>query len=361
MNIELDIRWHFRANESEEIPSEIFDLLRAISDGGSLRNAASDCNLSYRHAWGLLQKWDQTMGSPLASLQRGKGARLTPLGERLLGQYKRINARMAPELERLASELSVDLAQIVGSKVLPQLKIMASHGLAIALLRDLAQESQELDLDLQFSGSLESLRALKAGHADVAGFHLPEGDLGRTLAPKFRRFLDPKTNALIYAVRRCQGLMTATDSPLKINSLKDIVNRKVRFVNRQANSGTRATLDLLLEREQIDRNDVQGYGDEEFTHLAVAAMVASGAADVAFGIEAAARQFDLNFIPINWESYWFAVRRDDMHSPAMDSFISTLRSAAFKQQIEKFRGYGSSRAGTVVLPKCGDEMTEMIV
>lgn len=121
--------------------------------------------------------------------------------------------------------------------------------------------------------------------------------------------------------------MTAPGNPFKIGSLTDLAIKPVRFINRQRNSGTRITFDLLLEEARIDPEGINGHDSEEFTHMAIAALVASGGADCAFGIEAAANRFGLPFIPCNWENYWFAVAKEQLDTPLMSNFLALLRSS----------------------------------
>jgi len=103
--------------------------------------------------------------------------------------------------------------------------------------------------------------------------------------------------------------MTQANNPRHISELRDIGRRALRFVNRQKDSGTRIIFEELLKQASIDKRNIRGYHEEEFTHVAVAAMLASGAADAGFGIKAAASKFGLHFIPILEESYVLAIDR----------------------------------------------------
>src|SRR5258708_40141293 len=105
------------------------------------------------------------------------------------------------------------------------------------------------------------------------------------------------------------GLMVKHGNPLKIASLKDLVDRKARFVNRDHDSGTRLLFDQLLALHDIDEASINGAQQMEFTHAAVAAYVASGMAAASFGVEAAARQFGLDFIRVLTEDYSFVCKR----------------------------------------------------
>lgn len=347
MDIHFDLRWYFGNDRSEEMTSELFRLLAAIHENGSLRSAATECAVSYRHAWGLLQKWERRIGHPLVFLERGKGAILTLLGEKLVGEHERIRTRLEPDFSNLASELASELNALVTRDQSP-LQISASHGLAVATLREFAWARFRLMLELEFHGSLDSLHRFRSGRCDLAGFHLPEGVAGRRFVPRIRRYLCAETDALIYAFRRRQGLITAPGNPHQIQGLTDLTRNPVRFINRQKNSGTRTTFDFLLDDAGIDPDRIQGYHTEEFTHLAVAALVASGAADCAFGIEEAARRFSLDFIPFHWETYWFAVAKARLRLPSVTDFVSLLQSPGFQEQVAGLSGYETVRAGTVV-------------
>lgn len=342
MNIRLGLRWEHGYEDSDEVKPEVFRLLHAIQEGGSLRVAAAACEISYRNAWGLLQKWERAFGAPLARLERGRGACLTALGQKLLWGETRAQARLGPDLESLASEISAELHRTLRGDAQDPLRIFASHGLAITLLRDLLLAERQIELDLQFRGSLECLRLLRASRCEIAGFHLAEGQLGARLVPRYRKLLD-STDILVHVVRRRQGLMTAPDNPLL--GIADLTKNSVRFVNRQPGSGTRILLDLLLEEAGIATDQVRGYSTEEFTHLAVAAMVASGAATAGFGIEAAARRFNLRFIPVTWENYWFALRRENLTHPSIAVVMKAIRAARFRKKVAALTGYEAPQSG----------------
>ena len=77
----------------------------------------------------------------------------------------------------------------------------------------------------------------------------------------------------------------------------------VVFVNRQRGAGTWVLLDYELKQQGLNPRAIQGYERQEYTHLAVAAAVKSGAADCGLGILAAARGLDLDFVPLLDERY----------------------------------------------------------
>ena len=131
-----------------------------------------------------------------------------------------------------------------------------------------------MEVQLQTRGSVESLKLLARSECGAAGFHLPLGPLRSAVLPAYVRWLRRRPYHLLLVAERQQGLITQQSNPKRIDSLKDLTRRSVRFVNRQPDSGTRVILDGLLELEGIDPERIRGYRTEEFTHTAVAAMVA---------------------------------------------------------------------------------------
>jgi molybdate transport repressor ModE-like protein len=348
MSIGFDVRWKLQGEEVVNVEPELFELLQEIESNGSLLVAARTLGVSYRYAWALLRKWTSLLGHPVAELKRGRGAKLTSVGRKLLWGQRRVNARLEPMLESLASEIDAEINIVARSGEPAPVRAYASHGLAIAILRDMLNAAGAITLDLQFRGSLDSLRAFRSGKCDLAGFHLPEGRLGVRLAPRYRRLLDPDHDVLMHVVRREQGIMTAAGNPKKIATVTDLARRGVGFVNRQPGSGTRLILDALLEDNSIEAQRIRGYQNEEFTHMAVAAMVASGAADAGFGIKAAASQLGLHFIPLVHESYLFALPRDAVRTPAMAVLREMLASPAYRKRVAGLPGYDAALAGSIV-------------
>ena len=98
--------------------------------------------------------------------------------------------------------------------------------------------------------------------------------------------------------------MVRKGNPNQVWNVADLARPEVRFVNRQQGSGTRLVFELLLERAGLRGAQVNGFENVELTHAAVAAYVASGKADSGLGVETAAREFDLDFVPILSERYF---------------------------------------------------------
>lgn len=342
------MRWKLQGRDALQIEPDLFNLLQEIEGSGSLLVASRTLGISYRYAWELIRKWSARIGHPLAELQRGRGTKLTAMGAKLLWAQRKVNARLGPMLESLASEIDAEIRGMMRTKEVPPLRAHASHGLAIAILRDMLNAMDAGAIDLQFRGSLDSLRVYRNGKCDIAGFHLPEGRLGAELGPRFRRLLDPAEDVLVHVVRRDQGMMTAPGNPRKIARVKDLLRKGIVMVNRQPGSGTRLIVDAILADAGVDAHKIRGYGNEEFTHMAVAAIVASGAADAGFGIRAAAAQLGLSFIPLVQENYLFVLRRERLRTAEIARLRELLRSDEYRRRIAALPGYDAALSGNVI-------------
>jgi molybdate transport repressor ModE-like protein len=339
--------WTFSSESGETVDPQLFRLLRAIHEAGKLTLAAKQARLSYRYAWDLLAKWGQFFGTPLVRMARGKGAELTQLGEKLLWAEQRSGASLFPQLENIASELNLEISRALKESQ-SVLRIHASYGYAVEKLPTLMREYGHAGVDLQYMASVAALASLSRGDCDLAGFHLPLGDLGLTLWEHYEKFLKPRQQRIIRLVVRTQGLIVPRGNPRHVTSLHDLRQPGARFANRQLGSGTRILLDGLLQRQGIDTRGIQGYESGEFTHAAVAAFVASGMADIAFGIEPAARQFKLDFVPMVQERYMLACHKDSLRLPAVRELLSLLQRPEFGALLAAVPGYSPDEPGQVV-------------
>jgi molybdate transport repressor ModE-like protein len=334
MTLSADVRWKLRG---EEVDPRLLALVRAVGRRGSLKQAIVDAGLSYRHAWGLLGRFQNLLGQPLVELQRGRGARVTPLGTALLETTASCERELAPQLRKWSARFNR------GARRMPAggaaVTVQASHDLALVQLRDLLARTHRVRLDLTFHGSLDALQALARGQCDFAGFHVPDSPLRSLTLEAFRPYLEDDALRVVRFANREQGLMVARGNPLRIRSVADLAKRKVRFVNRQPGSGTRLFFDQLLAAGGIRPARISGYSHEEFTHAAVAATVASGMADCGFGIEAAARQHGLDFVPVATERYFLAARRNTFSRPGPRALLAALAGASFRRMLRGLPGY----------------------
>lgn len=315
---------------------ELVPLLAAVLQGGSLAAAARARALSYRGAWGIVEAAERDTGAKLVVLERGRGARLSAAGQRLVAADAAAQRLLATHAAVLRVAVR-DAAPGVGTAAV--LHVAASHDLALAALRGTWRTRHGVNVD--FRGSAESLALYADGAVDVAGFHVSPGDhllLG---------MLRPARDQPLRFLRRVQGLMLAPGNPHHVKTIAEVTKRGLRFVNRQPGSGTRLLFDQLLARSGLRPADVDGYANEEFTHVAVAATIAAGKADAGIGLEAAACEFGLAFVPLAQEDYLFVCRRRALRTPAIAAFRGLLAAAATAAAIARLRGYRRDDPGTL--------------
>ena len=331
--------------DSHPLP-ELLPLLTAIQTSGSIAHGARATAMSYRRAWGMLRRFETDFGAPLVIKTRGQGTRLSALAEKLLWADRRVAARLSPTLESLSSELEGELESLL-APARASLRLNASHGFAVAALIE-ALGRANVPVELKYRSSTEAVAALARGECDLAGFHVAEGSFERTSVEPYLNWLDSRRHVLIHLAHRTQGLFVASGNPKRVSGLEDLARPDLRFVNRQVGSGTRVLLDLLLARHGIDPARIVGYENTEFTHAAVAAYIASGMADVGFGLEAAARRFGLDFIALLRERYFFACEAAAVSKAGLRSVLTLLRGDQMRAVIDALPGYDSRLTGTVI-------------
>lgn len=318
--IEFDHAWLAGKGLPRERSRALLRLLAELARSGSLREAAQAAGLSYRSAWGALGDAGRLFGAPLVDMQRGRRARLSPLGRKVLAADERVRATLGEHFERLRVDIPAMLADALpGSR--PRLTLHASHDLALATLGTLCGDA--LDLELVFRGSDDCLAALARGECDVAGFHVADAlPRAAAAAAALGRWLDPRKHTLVHFVTREQGLIARPGS--RIRGVHDLARPGVRFIHRQSAAGARAA----------------EHGD-----LSVAAAVAEGRADAGFGLRADATRFKLAFAPLAVERYFFACAKATLRGAALKALLEVLRSPGFASRVARLPGYDASHAG----------------
>lgn len=328
------------------IDERVLPLVRAIAQGGSLAAAARALGVPYRTAWGVLEAAEQAVGFPLIASAQGRGAAPTAAALRWLS----VDSDAAQVLEE--SALALDLPT-VASKAdrgrVPLLRIVASHDIALAQLKDRWRIAHRIALE--FQGSAASLDAYRSNRAQIAGFHV--APVARGEPEPLLVMLDYRRDAVLRFLTRSQGLIVARGNPRHLQGLADLAGKRLTIVNRQPGSGTRVLLDRLLARAGIAAESIAGYSNEEFTHAAVAATVASGRADAGFGIRAAAAQFGLGFVPVATEKYLFACARRALESPRIVLFRELLASRATREVVQPLPGYSLDAPGKLQVLRRG--------
>lgn len=246
-------------------------------------------------------------------------------------------------------EVEVELLR-TPKEVARTLVAIGSHDLTLDLIHDrLRALGAGYGLASSNVGSLGGLMAIRKGQAHLAGTHLLDPETGDYNFSYVAKYLEGIKVRMVHLVHRQQGLMVAPGNPLGIKGLEDLTRPGVRFMNRQAGSGTRVLLDFQLRQLGIEPKQIQGYDQEEYTHMAVAVAVASGAADAGMGILAAAKALELEFIPVKSERYDLVIPEKFFETEGISLLLEVIKSREFRERVRALGGYDPSESGKLLL------------
>jgi molybdate transport repressor ModE-like protein len=351
------LQFHYtlsRQSSPALVRNPLIDLLQAVSTHGSISAGARALGLSYRHVWGELKRWEQELGNELLIWEKGQSARLTEFGSKLMWAEGQAQARLAPQIEALRSELERAFA-VAFDPLAHVVMLYASHDHALGALREFALANDDwsaaharMHLDMRFSGSVDAIRALNEGRCVMAGFHTLQNPVQGSVAEKiYKPLLKPGLHKIIGFAMRTQGLMVAAGNPLNLHTLQDVQALSARFVNRPLGTGTRVVLDELLAQNALVPEQFPGYDNTEPSHTAVAHAIASGSADVGLGIEVAARAHGLDFVPLLEESYHLVCLKSALDDPAIVALMQLLKSPVWQARLSALPGYTPWQSGVV--------------
>lgn len=233
---------------------------------------------------------------------------------------------------------------------------IGSHDTVLDVLANhLKKKHPGFSLSSAHVGSMGGLLALKRGEAHFAGTHLLDEETGEYNVTSIKKILPGIPVVLVNLVYRTQGFIIAKGNPKRIKGFQDLVRKDVVFVNRQPGAGTRLLTDLYLRKFNIDPKDVNGYIHEEYTHMAVAAAVLSGAADAGLAVLSAARALGLDFVPVARERYDLAVLQQFYDTPMLQALLGIIRDdGEFKDAVDAMGGYDVGEMGKVMAPSDPD-------
>jgi putative molybdopterin biosynthesis protein len=226
--------------------------------------------------------------------------------------------------------------------------VIGSHDLTLDLLSQFLSE-HDRRLASANVGSQGGLVALRRGEAHLAGSHLLDPKTGEYNISYIRQYMPNIPVKVVALVGREQGLLVPKGNPKGINTLRDLTKPQVQFVNRQRGAGTRVLLDYHLNLMTISSESIVGYTQEEYTHLAVAAAIASGRADCGLGIASAAQALDLDFVPLFNERYDLVIPKQFADDGLLAPLFDLLADRGFREAVSQLKGYDVSVMGTIIL------------
>jgi putative molybdopterin biosynthesis protein len=222
----------------------------------------------------------------------------------------------------------------------PAVIFSGSHDLALeGIAKHLENHVTLLSLPV---GSLDGLVNLRQGLCQISGSHLLD-ETGEYNTPFVRRFFPDRDVEVVTLAYRTQGLLLTKGNPTGIKQLADVVKPNIRFVNRNSGSGTRLWFDAELRKLKIPNEKINGYDKVVKTHSEAAMLIVNKKADVAIGLQAAAHQHGLDFIPLFEERYDLVLQREN--EKALAPLLDYLQTGTFRNELNVLTGYNSAHSG----------------
>jgi putative molybdopterin biosynthesis protein len=240
-------------------------------------------------------------------------------------------------------------AFLLQETVLPKSKkpvviFSGSHDLALEEIAEhLSKHVTLLSLPV---GSLDGLVNLRQGLCQISGAHILD-ETGEYNAPTVRHFFPDRNVELVTLASRTQGLILRAGNPKGVRKISDIARGNVKFINRNAGSGTRLWFDAELKKQKIDPTQISEYGVTVKTHSEAAALISQNKADVSIGLQAAAHQHGLDFIPLFEERYDLVLPREN--EKVLSPLLDYLQTSSFRTGLDTLTGYNTSHSGEQIL------------
>jgi len=252
----------------------------------------------------------------------------------------RVTARVTEKYYRARASALLLREIILPKSEKPFIIFSGSHDSAIEhIASSLAPHISLLTLPI---GSLDGLINLRQGLCHIAGAHLLDAS-GEYNTPFVRHLFIDRQFSLVTLAHRTQGLIVAPGNPKGIKDIADLSQEDVTFINRNPGSGTRLWLDMELAGHNLPIELIGGYGNFVSTHTACARAVQAGEADAALGIQAAAYEAQVDFIPLFEERYDLVIPAE--YSTLVQPLLDYLQTASFRKELNLLTGYNPAHSG----------------
>ncbi|MEA0552764.1 helix-turn-helix transcriptional regulator [Lysinibacillus irui] len=226
--------------------------------------------------------------------------------------------------------------------------IISGQDLVLDLLAKYIEKRQSIKVLRSHEGSFNGVMALYNGECDIASLHMFDGDTGDYNTPYVKKIFVSHPFILFNVISRRAGFYVQKGNPLQLQSFEDFKTTACKLINREKGSGARTLLDEQLRIHHISPSTIEGYHNEEMSHLDVASAVANGHADVGIGIEKMAKLINVDFIPVVTERYDIVLFKSPENQPLIDLVKEILTAPDFQAEVAALGDYEISQMGQVM-------------
>lgn len=192
------------------------------------------------------------------------------------------------------------------------------------------------------------LSLLARHRADICAIHWGPREESRRRHPALIRQYPQHPNwVLVRAFYREQGLILAPGLRPAGEHAEALFAPSVRWVMRQEGTGSQRFLGETFARYAVDPANLRVMG-RAHTEREAASMIAMEQADVAPGARSAASEFGLDFLPIGWEAYDFALLRGVYFRTLFQKLLTHLRGPECQRLAQLLGGYDLSETGELI-------------
>lgn len=262
--------------------------------------------------------------------------------------------RVPAESEGIEMNDTVDVELFSSRSSLDQVLMhVGSHDNTLDMLSDMLMGGRTpLRLVSTHAGSMGGITALKNNMALFAGAHLFDPESDDFNFPFLEKYLPVDVTVINLAIRH-QGFIVPKGNPQNISSIESLGSGNINFINRQRGAGTRILFDYHMHKAGLKPAEIKGYNREEYTHMAIAANVLTGAADCGLGIFAAAKALDLDFVPLAHERYDLIIPKKYLEDQRITTLMDLIRSPEVREAINGLGGYETTLTGQEMKPGMG--------
>ena len=198
------------------------------------------------------------------------------------------------------------------------------------------------------TGSMAGLNALEKGYTDIAWSHLLHPESGEYNVPYLDSRVPHVKAVVVNLFFRELGFLAASGNPRCIRSVADLARDGIRFINRQAGSGTRLLLDHELGKAGISPEGITGYDEEVFTHIEIGLAVLSGEVDTGIATAAVSSILGLDFIPITRERFDMILDQSIYFQQGVQALMDVLTGEEFRKRVRNLGSYDFRSSGKIM-------------